>query len=103
MIILTILIYNYANALAKNLIKYLGCTLFVSKIFTLGLTDNSGMRFFVTKNLRQYDAGIMELGLVYTDRMAIPPSQETFPLNGYCLPECTANVSKCYEYKSCVS
>ena len=50
------------------------------------------MRFLVTKNLRPYDAGIMELGLVYTDKMAIPPNMESFSLSGYCLPECTAVV-----------
>ena len=55
--------------------------------------DDSGMRFYVTQDLRQFDAGIMELGLVYTDRMAIPPNQINFPLHGYCLPECTATVS----------
>ena len=37
------------------------------------------MRFLVTKNLRPYDAGIMERGLVYTDKMAIPPKLEAFP------------------------
>ena len=52
------------------------------------------MRFLVTKNLRPYDAGIMELGLVYTDKMAIPPKMESFSLTGYCLPECTAVVSR---------
>ena len=52
------------------------------------------MRFVVTKNLRPYDAGIMELGLVYTDKMAIPPKMESFALSGHCLPECTAVVSK---------
>ena len=57
-----------------------------------GLKDESGMRFYLTENLRQFDAGIMELGLVYTDRMAIPPHQEKFPLSGHCLPECTAVV-----------
>ena len=58
----------------------------------LGILDQSGMRFLVTKNLRPYDAGIMELGLVYTDKMAIPPKMESFSLTGYCLPECTAVV-----------
>ena len=51
------------------------------------------MRFHITQNLRPYDAGIIELGLVYSDKMAIPPSQESFSLSGYCLPECTATVS----------
>ena len=50
------------------------------------------MRFIVTEKLRPYDAGIMELGLVYTDKMAIPPNQNRFPLHGYCLPECSAVV-----------
>ena len=50
------------------------------------------MRFYLTENLRPNDAGIMELGLVYTDRMAIPPGQDKFPLSGHCLPECTAVV-----------
>ena len=58
----------------------------------VGIVDQSGMRFFVTKNLRPYDAGIMELGLVYTDKMAIPPNMDSFSLSGYCLPECTAVV-----------
>lgn len=31
----------------------------------------------------------MELGLEYTDKMAIPPGQIGFPLSGYCIPECT--------------
>lgn len=55
-----------------------------------GVKDNSGMRFVLTQKLRPYDAGIMELGLVYTDKMAIPPGQERFVLHGYCLPQCTA-------------
>ena len=62
-------------------------------LFNQGITDNSGMRFHVTQNLRPYDAGIIELGLVYSDKMAIPPSQESFSLSGYCLPECTATVN----------
>ena len=51
------------------------------------------MRFVVTEELRQYDAGIMELGLIYTDKMAIPPNEFKFPLHGYCLPQCSAVVS----------
>lgn len=41
----------------------------------VGVIDSSGIRFFVTKNLRKYDAGVIELGLEYTDKMAIPPQQ----------------------------
>ncbi|XP_045032302.1 dopamine beta-hydroxylase [Daphnia magna] len=52
--------------------------------------DSSGVRLWYTNHLRQYDAGVMELGLEYTDKMAIPPGQESFTLTGYCLPQCTA-------------
>ena len=51
------------------------------------------MRFIVTQELRPHDAGIMELGLIYTDKMATPPNQHRFPLHGYCLPQCSAVVS----------
>lgn len=55
--------------------------------------DSSGVRLWYTNHLRQYDAGVMELGLEYTDKMAIPPGQESFTLTGFCLPQCTAVVS----------
>lgn len=40
-----------------------------------GNVDSSGIRFIVTRSLRKYDAGVIELGLEYTDKMAIPPRQ----------------------------
>ncbi|KAG9263268.1 dopamine beta-hydroxylase [Astyanax mexicanus] len=54
-----------------------------------GRQDSSGIRLWYTRSLRRFDAGIMELGLVYTPVMAIPPRQSSFPLNGYCIPACT--------------
>ncbi|XP_033208226.1 tyramine beta-hydroxylase isoform X2 [Belonocnema kinseyi] len=51
--------------------------------------DSSGIKFFLTKTLRKYDAGVLELGLEYTDKMAIPPRQESFSLSGHCITECT--------------
>lgn len=54
-----------------------------------GGRDSSGMRIHFVKTLRKYDAQVMELGLEYTDKMAIPPGQIGFPLSGYCIPECT--------------
>lgn len=58
-----------------------------------GLIDHSGMRVKMISNLRKYDAAIMELGLEYTDKMAIPPGVLGFPLSGYCIAECTKTVS----------
>uniref|UniRef100_A0A673AUS3 Dopamine beta-hydroxylase n=1 Tax=Sphaeramia orbicularis TaxID=375764 RepID=A0A673AUS3_9TELE len=51
--------------------------------------DSSGIRLHYTPSLRPFDAGIMELGLVYTPLMAIPPKQQTFYLSGYCTSKCT--------------
>ncbi|CAH1367674.1 tyramine beta-hydroxylase [Tenebrio molitor] len=55
-----------------------------------GFVDSSGIRFYVSPRLKQMDAGVIELGLEYTDKMAIPPGQESFQLTGYCVSECTA-------------
>lgn len=59
----------------------------------IGLQDSSGIRFHVTKQLRKYDSGIMELGLEYTNKMAVPPGQVGFRLPGFCIPDCTSIVS----------
>ncbi|NWS74047.1 DOPO hydroxylase, partial [Crotophaga sulcirostris] len=54
-----------------------------------GRHDSSGIRLYYTATLRPYDAGIMELGLVYTPVMAIPPGEDSFILTGYCTDKCT--------------
>lgn len=58
-----------------------------------GRQDSSGIRLYYTASLRPYDAGIMELGLVYTPVMAIPPDESNFHLTGYCTDKCTQVVS----------
>ncbi|XP_053655726.2 dopamine beta-hydroxylase [Cherax quadricarinatus] len=55
-----------------------------------GRVDSSGIALHYTSELRHHDAGIMELGLEYTSKMAIPPGMTAFTLSGYCVPECTA-------------
>ncbi|CAG04874.1 unnamed protein product, partial [Tetraodon nigroviridis] len=60
-----------------------------------GRRDSSGIRLHYTPSLRRYDAGIMELGLVYTPIMAVPPKQHTFYLSGYCSSKCTQAVRAC--------
>ncbi|XP_069788258.1 dopamine beta-hydroxylase isoform X2 [Narcine bancroftii] len=54
-----------------------------------GRLDHSGIRLFLTPTLRKFNAGIMELGLVYSPIMAIPPGEESFVLSGYCTAKCT--------------
>lgn len=53
-----------------------------------GLVDNSGIRLYYTNKLRAMDAGILEIGLEYTDKNSIPPGV-MMDLHGYCTPECT--------------
>jgi len=48
------------------------------------------MSFWVTQNFRPNDAGIIELGLEYTDKNSIPPQHEGFTLTGICNRECTS-------------
>lgn len=60
-----------------------------------GRRDSSGIRLHYTPSLRHYDAGIMELGLVYTPIMAVPPKQHAFYLSGYCSSKCTQAVRAC--------
>lgn len=61
--------------------------------YCVGLIDSSGLKFHYTKTLRPHDAGIMELGLEYTDKMALPPGVAVWKLVGYCIPQCTRVVS----------
>ncbi|CTQ87076.1 Tyramine beta-hydroxylase [Caenorhabditis elegans] len=57
-----------------------------------GVIDSSGFQFFVTGQLRKYDAGIMELGLIYSDANSVPPNQKAWAMNGYCPSQCTKNL-----------
>lgn len=63
--------------------------------YLAGMVDSSGVRLYITPEVREYDAGVIELGLEYTDKMAIPPKQPDFTLTGYCIAECTA-VVRCF-------
>ncbi|CAL8103886.1 unnamed protein product [Calicophoron daubneyi] len=51
--------------------------------------DSSGFRIYVTANLRPHDAGVIELGTLYSDRSAIPPEAHNFVISGYCDSQCT--------------
>ncbi|GAB1598046.1 hypothetical protein Ahia01_000081500 [Argonauta hians] len=54
-----------------------------------GVKDHSGIRFYVTPTLRKYESSIMEIGLEYVNKMAIPPRQKRFILAGDCTSKCT--------------
>ncbi|VDL69391.1 unnamed protein product [Nippostrongylus brasiliensis] len=59
-----------------------------------GYADRSGFEFVVTPKLRKYDAGIMEVGLIYSDANSIPPGQRNFPLTGHCIADCTSKIGE---------
>jgi dopamine beta-monooxygenase len=54
--------------------------------------DNSGFLLSLTPKLRLYDAGVLELGLIYSDTNSIPPGQPSFAHSSFCLADCTALV-----------
>ncbi|KPM05232.1 dopamine beta-hydroxylase-like protein [Sarcoptes scabiei] len=56
--------------------------------FQSGRVDNSGIRIHYTSELRHYDAGILEIGVEYTDKNSIPP-KTLMDIRGYCVSECT--------------
>ena len=53
-----------------------------------GHNDSSGIRFYYTSNLREYDAGIFAIGEATTSFLVIPPRQESWLSVGYCSKEC---------------
>lgn len=70
----------------------------------IGIVDSSGMKIKIVSELREFDAAIMELGLEYSDKMAIPQGVTAFPLSGYCIADCTKVVSKRNKlYANCFS
>ncbi|KAL9960045.1 hypothetical protein ACROYT_G033442 [Oculina patagonica] len=54
-----------------------------------GMIDSSGLRFFYTKQLRKYDAGVLQVGAGVNSAMLIPPKQTDWQIDGYCTKECT--------------
>ncbi|KAL7888449.1 hypothetical protein AOLI_G00034230 [Acnodon oligacanthus] len=51
---------------------------------TPGRVDNSGLRFYYTAQLRQYDAAVLMTGLGITPGYAIPPNATDFLTYGLC-------------------
>jgi len=53
-----------------------------------GRKDSSGVRFYYSSSLRQYDSGIFSVGDAISTFMVIPPKQESWMTVGYCPKEC---------------
>ena len=58
-----------------------------------GIVDSSGLRFYYTENVRQYDAGIFYTGTYSSPHLLIPPQQTNWKMKGYCPAVCTEKVT----------
>ncbi|XP_068719204.1 DBH-like monooxygenase protein 1 [Montipora capricornis] len=54
-----------------------------------GIIDSSGFRFYYTKQLRKYDAGLLVVGASADNALMIPPKETNWEINGYCNSNCT--------------
>ena len=61
-----------------------------------GVLDNSGLRITLTKQFRQHDAGLFELGVIVKPLQVVPPGEAGFISSGYCADTCVNEVSLCY-------
>ena len=50
------------------------------------------MRIYHTKELREYDAGVIEVGAGVDYTMLIPPRQKDWQINGFCTEDCSIKV-----------
>ncbi|XP_061098639.1 DBH-like monooxygenase protein 2 homolog [Conger conger] len=51
---------------------------------TAGRIDDSGLRFYYTSVLRQFDASILDVGLIVSENYVIPPDAKAFTSYGVC-------------------
>jgi hypothetical protein len=66
--------------------------------FESGVRDSSGLRSFLTPNLREFDAGILTLGTLPRWVVMIPPGQPDFKVVGKCHQNCTQKVINILEF-----
>ena len=67
---------------------------FTVSFFFSGMIDSSGLRFYYTKQLRKYDAGVLFVGAFVDYRLTIPPKETNWQINGFCSEECTRKVCR---------
>ena len=66
----------------------------ISTWFIADLVDSSGIRLWITPNLRRYDTGIMQIGAaIGPDFQIVPPGQQNWTTHGYCTSSCLSEVS----------
>lgn len=53
------------------------------------VVDNSGLKLYYTQSLRNFDAGVLSVGIDPNWRHIIPPGQEKVVSEGHCIGACT--------------
>lgn len=53
------------------------------------VVDNSGLKLYYTRTLRNFDAGVLSVGMDPNWRHIIPPGQEKVVSEGHCIGACT--------------
>ncbi|CAF5002602.1 unnamed protein product, partial [Rotaria sp. Silwood1] len=57
------------------------------------ITDSSGIRFYISNQLRQYDIGYLTFGTdIRSTSLAIPPNVQNFIVDSYCPRNATTNI-----------
>lgn len=65
--------------------------------FRKGIVDSSGLRLWVTKNLRKYDFNIMQIGHIVNPLQVIPPYETNFKSIGFCPEQCLNEVNQIHK------
>ncbi|XP_071155696.1 DBH-like monooxygenase protein 1 homolog [Mytilus edulis] len=63
-------------------------THFTNPTLKSGIVDSSGFRITVTPTLRQYDAGMLEIGAMVNNLQFIPPYEKGFVSKSHCHEDC---------------
>ncbi|KAL3871757.1 hypothetical protein ACJMK2_039735 [Sinanodonta woodiana] len=53
-----------------------------------GVIDNSGLRITLTRNIRQHEADMIQMGHQVDWTQTIPPFEKVYPSQAYCAPQC---------------
>ena len=57
------------------------------------IVDNSGVRIYFTRQLREFDLGLMTIGTCLdASNVQMPPKTESITFNTICHPECTKQI-----------
>ncbi|KAH9491585.1 hypothetical protein Btru_030958 [Bulinus truncatus] len=62
-----------------------------------GIVDSSGLRLYLTPNVRKYDAASLVIGANYNKYLMVPPLAQNFVYRAYCDASCTSRALKSHD------